>query len=640
METSGDKPSISIKTAFSISVIGLVLFISLSFCVFFLRLHKNTTDHYMRSKSSFAIRILSTEAAPHIIKHETDYIRWHVSSLISDQDILYAAIYTPKGEVIAEAYQNCSTSLPSIDIAGIHETGPSFSLLKDRHGRQTGYDVSMRITSQNEWIGTSRIIVSFKDAEKGLAHIRRKIIILLALITLLGATIGIIISSFITKPILNLVKAEDRIAKGDFMVNVPIQSRTEIGMLAKSFNNMVLNIHRYRDRIINQSNELKAVIDSMGSGLFTVDKEWKITSFNKAAEKITGYRAEEVIGKTCEQVFQSEACHTECPLESSLKEGSSILSNDFCIKGKNTSKIPISASTSPLKNEAGEIIGGVEVFKDLTEVKELQKQLIQADKMAALGQMISGIAHDINNPTGVIHSNIISLSEYISVIKELFLKYRGLAQNPSIFKDQSILDTFSDIREYEEHHDIDYIMEDLYCLVEESKEAAGRITHIIKDLRDFIHIDVGQLQLADLNQRLDVSLNLVKFDTNIKVIKEYAPIPPVYINVQQIDQVFTNIILNAVQALGNRGEIRIKTSLADDSHVKVAIKDNGPGISEDIISKVFDPFFTTKEIGQGTGLGLSICYKVVSKHEGKIWVESEPGKGAEFFIELPVNFRH
>ena len=154
-------------------------------------------------------------------------------------------------------------------------------------------------------------------------------------------------------------------------------------------------------------------------------------------------------------------------------------------------------------------------------------------------------------------------------------------------------------------------------------------------LRDFIHIDVGQLQMTDLNQRLDACLKLIKFNHAIMVVKDYAELPPVYCNAQQIDQVFTNILLNAAQALGDRGEIRVTTSHIN-GRVRVSIRDNGPGIPEDLLPKIFDPFFTTKEIGEGTGLGLSISFRIVTSHGGKIWVESKSAKGTEFFVELPV----
>jgi len=595
-----------------------------------------TVEHYIRSKAIFVVRLLSTESVHHLVQNESDYIKEHVKSLTSDQDILYTAILDAHGRLIAEAPDDCPMIPDRFEPPKSPGVEPVINPLFGPTENQIGYDVSMPIIFQNKLIGMSRVLISFNAIKRNLSYMRTEIFLVLGLITLVGMLIALVISKIITTPILKLVKASERIAQGDFDTPVPDISRTEIGLLGQSFNKMTQSIRQYQDKIINQSNELKAIINSMGSGLFTIDREWRITSFNKAAERITGYKEEDVIGKRCQDVFHSEVCSNECPLEMALKSDACILSNDFFIKNKEGRKIPINASTAPLKNESGSIIGGVEVFKDLTELKELQKQLIQADKMSALGQMVSGIAHDINNPTGVIHSNMVALSEYTEVIKQLLIKYRELTQILAKEKGQPQLPVFSDIMVYEAQCDIDYILEDLDCLVEESREAARRITQIVKDLRDFIHIDVGQLQLADLNQRLDVSLKLIKCDFKLKIAKRYSKIPLIYCNVQQIDQVFTNILLNAVQALGEKGEIRIKTSHLD-SKVRVSIRDNGPGIPEDIQSKIFDPFFTTKEVGAGTGLGLSICFKIVSNHGGKIWVESEPEKWTEFFVELPVH---
>ncbi|MGA1790471.1 MAG: ATP-binding protein [bacterium] len=627
------KRSISMRSVLSLSIIALILFISLSFYIFFQRLYNKTVEHYIRSKAIFVAKTLSIESISHLKKKEFASILEHVKILASDQDVICAAILDAEGYIIAKAPQDCPMMPSSIDIPENYGAAPVFMPLLGAKGEKIGYAVSMPIKSQDQMIGLSRVFISFHQIKKGLSHIKTGIFLVLALITFIGILTALIISNLITKPILNLVSASERIAEGHFDTDVSVGSRTEIGLLARSFHKMTNSIRRYQDKITSQSNELKAIINSMGSGLFTIDQEWRITSFNKAAERITGYKEEEVLGKKCEEVFHSEACQSECPLERALKSDSYVLSNDFFIKNKEGRKIPISASTSPLKNESGRIIGGVEVFKDLSEVKELQKQLIQADKMSALGQMVSGIAHDINNPTGVIHSNMVALSEYTAVIKDLLIQYRGLLHKG---RDKGSSTEYSRIKAYEEQCDIDYILEDLDCLVEESGEAARRITQIVKDLRDFIHIDVGQLQLADLNQRLDVSLKLIKFNAKIKVIKEYSEIPPIQCNVQHIDQLFTNIILNAVQALGHKGEIKIRTSHTD-GRIRISFWDNGPGIPEEIQSKIFDPFFTTKEVGEGTGLGLSICFKIVDNHGGKIWVESEPENWTEFFVELPIN---
>lgn len=630
------KRSISMRSILFLSIIGLILFISLSFYIFFIRLHNKTVEHYIRSKGIFVAKTLSIESLSHLQKREFAAILEHVNILASDEDVIYAAVVDSEGHIIAEAPKDCPMMPGSMDIPENNGTDPVFMPLLGAKGEKIGYAVSIAIKSQDQIIGFSRVFISFRQIKKGLSHIKTGIFLVLAFITFIGILTALIISNLITKPIFDLVRASEKIAEGHFNTDLSVESRTEIGLLAKSFHKMTHNIRQYQDKITSQSNELKAIINSMGSGLFTIDQEWRITSFNKAAERITGYKAEEVLGEKCEEVFHSEACSSECPLERALKSDSYVLSNDFFIKNKEGRRIPISASTSPLKNESGRIIGGVEVFKDLSEVKELQKQLIQADKMSALGQMVSGIAHDINNPTGVIHSNMVALSEYTSVIKDLLIQYRRLTQRLQKARDKDLSTEYSLIKAYEDQCDIDYILEDLDCLVEESGEAARRIRQIVKDLRDFIHIDVGQLQLADLNQRLDVSLKLIKFNPKIKLIKEYSQIPQIQCNVQQIDQLFTNIILNAVQALRNKGEIKIRTSHTD-GRIRISFRDNGPGIPEEIQSKIFDPFFTTKEVGEGTGLGLSICFKIVDNHGGKIWVESEFENWTEFFVELPIN---
>ncbi len=631
--------TLSIKSILPISLIFLILIVSSLILLFFMRLHRDIIEHYMRSKAIFVARMLSTMITPqHLLHHEHENLIACLKNISSDKDILYVALLNPKGELVVESGID-QTELPQIISTGrIPPRESIFIPLTDKKGDHSGYDVYMRVMSKNKLIGLSRLVLSFKDIKENLSHIRNALIILIGIITLLECILCLVLVNFFNKSMQYIIDAAERIADGEFNTYIPSEGLSaEASLLARHLNKIINNFRQYKDQKINQDNELNAIIDSMGSGLFTVDKDWKIQTFNKSAERITGYKAEAVIGKTCQEVFQSDACQDKCPLEKSLKEGGSVVNNDLHIKTIDGRKIPISASTSPLKNEAGEIIGGVEVFKDLTEIKELQKQLFQADKMSALGQMISGIAHEISNPTGVLNSNMISLSEYIGIVKTVLIKYRDLLQKFYNKENQKIEPDFSEVLEYEKAHDIDYILEDLDCLVEENKEASERIDTIVKGLKNFIHIDIGRLQLADINQRLDVSLDLVKFDKNIKIIKEYSDIPFVSCNVQQIDQVFINIILNAVQALGNKGEIRLKTSyIAEEDKVRIAIRDNGPGMTEDMLIKIFDPYFTTKEIGAGTGLGLSISFKIITQHGGKIWAESMVGKWTEFFIELAI----
>jgi len=277
------------------------------------------------------------------------------------------------------------------------------------------------------------------------------------------------------------------------------------------------------------------------------------------------------------------------------------------------------------------------------EKKKLQIQILQSEKMASIGQLAAGVAHEINNPTGFVSSNLKTLSDYqndmFSLIKEyskLIADLKGAmatAEYPG-----SIPEQMERIVALESEVDINYILDDIPNLIKESQEGTERIKKIVIGLKDFAHPGEQKLQYADINRNLDSTLNIVwnelKYKT--KVIKDYGDLPEVRCYPQQINQVFMNLLVNAAQAIEKKGEIKIATR-ALDGQVEIKICDTGSGISKEDLSKIFDPFFTTKDVGKGTGLGLNVAYNIIKKHKGSIDVESELGRGATFIIRLQVD---
>ncbi|MBW2017526.1 MAG: response regulator [Deltaproteobacteria bacterium] len=273
------------------------------------------------------------------------------------------------------------------------------------------------------------------------------------------------------------------------------------------------------------------------------------------------------------------------------------------------------------------------------ELKETQGRIIQQEKMASIGQLAAGIAHEINNPTGFINSNLGTLLEYQEDLLKLLGECRALLEE--IQKSEStdnIKERVKRILEMEEEADIDFLMEDMPQLVKESIEGTERIKKIIKDLKEFAHPGKQELVYADINHNLDSTLNIVwneiKYKATVK--KDYGPIPEVRCYPQQLNQVFMNLLVNAAQAIEESGEITIKTR-EENGFVRIQVSDTGKGIPPEHLSRIFEPFFTTKEVGKGTGLGLHVAYDIVKKHGGRILVESTPGKGTTFTVELPTD---
>ncbi len=281
------------------------------------------------------------------------------------------------------------------------------------------------------------------------------------------------------------------------------------------------------------------------------------------------------------------------------------------------------------------VASGVELetaLADLNEaygdLKDTQNHMLQREKMASVGQLAAGVAHEINNPMGFITSNLITLRKYFDRLREFTQIQSDVIESG---KGQA------DIQASRKKMKIDFILEDLPDLFEESLEGADRVKTIVLNLKSFSRMDEAQMASADINECLQATLNIVwnELKYTASVHRNYGDIPKILCYSHELSQVFLNILVNAGQAIKSQGIIRISTSEVD-GYVYISIADNGAGIPAEKIEKIFDPFFTTKEVGKGTGLGLSISYDIIKKHNGELLVESVEGKGTTFTVKLPV----
>ncbi|MEB3283640.1 MAG: ATP-binding protein [Lyngbya sp.] len=265
------------------------------------------------------------------------------------------------------------------------------------------------------------------------------------------------------------------------------------------------------------------------------------------------------------------------------------------------------------------------------ELHETQAQLIQTEKMSSLGQMVAGIAHEINNPISFIHGNLNHLESYAEELLTIVAVFR---ENCSQIPPEMV-------RRIEES-DLDFISEDFHKILQSMQMGTDRICEIVLSLRNFSRLDEAQVKACDLHEGLESTLLLLnhRLDSKIDVIKNYGKIPAVDCHPAQINQVFMNIISNAIDALLEQENQSIQkitiTTETQDEQVNIRIKDNAGGIPPELLGKLFDPFFTTKPVGKGTGLGLAISYKIIEKHQGSIQVNSCQGEGTEFIITLPI----
>ncbi len=350
-------------------------------------------------------------------------------------------------------------------------------------------------------------------------------------------------------------------------------------------------------------------------------------------------------------------------------------------------------TAAPLRNAAGELIGAIEILLDITEKKLLeaglvisqvqieqvvkqrtaqlaqvnqalredvnrreiaehellgrnaelnalnaklsaaQEQMIQSDKLASIGQLAAGVAHEINNPIGYIFSNFSTLENYLTSLFEMLAVYE---KNEAM---HSVPETVKELKAKRESLELDFLKEDIPLLMRESKEGIVRVRNIVQGLKDFSHVDAHpDWKFFNLNQGIDSTLNVVNNEVKYKadLVKYYADLPEVQCISSQITQVAMNLVVNAAHAIGaERGTITIRTGTLGDK-VWFEVTDTGSGIPKDVLPNIFDPFYTTKPVGKGTGLGLSISYGIVQKHHGNIEVRTEIGKGSTFRVTLPI----
>lgn len=268
------------------------------------------------------------------------------------------------------------------------------------------------------------------------------------------------------------------------------------------------------------------------------------------------------------------------------------------------------------------------------KLENAQHQLLQSEKMASIGLLAAGVAHELNNPIGFVHSNFGSLKGYVDDIFEILDAYEQLEQAPGVGQSQA----FEAVRHLKRKKDLAFMREDTAALIEESRDGLARVRRIVQDLKDFSHVSETDWQWADLHVGLDSTLNIVHNELKYKavVVKEYAQLPEIYCVQSQLNQVFMNLLVNAGHAIDAQGTITIRTGWEQET-VWVEFADTGRGIAPEHQARVFEPFFTTKAVGQGTGLGLSLSYGIIKKHHGRITVNSIPGEGTTFRVVLPIN---
>ncbi len=395
--------------------------------------------------------------------------------------------------------------------------------------------------------------------------------------------------------------------------------------------------HAFRT-IEHAKREWEQTLDQLHDIIILTDAEHRIRRCNKIVSYIAGQEMRELAGQDWRELFR-EIGFTFLTLDASRGE----LFHQKSGRSYDLDVYPIRFDLG----ESGYVISlndttelraiTQELEKTLSDLKEAQLQVLQQEKMASLGQLAAGVAHEINNPMGYISSNLATLDKYCQRLSEFIT--RG-DQVMLACQDQSVVQQLQQSRQ---HLKIDRILTDISQLIAESQEGAERVRRIVQDLKSFSRVDQAETALIDLNEALDTTINIAWNEIKYAAVlqREYGVIPKIHCFPQQLNQVFLNLLVNAAHAIQalqreQQGQITVRT-WADTAMLYIAISDTGCGMNEEIRARIFDPFFTTKDVGKGTGLGLSISHEIIKKHGGEIRVESEPGKGTTFTVCLPLS---
>ena len=402
-----------------------------------------------------------------------------------------------------------------------------------------------------------------------------------------------------------------------------------------------------------EQEKLKIILNKTPVGAVVIGKDKKLLWANENALSIIKKDfTHEIYAANC---FDIMKCHREqgavCPY---IDNNVSVKNTEWSFKGDEGNIIPVLLSIQHISWGGEEVV--LETFIDISERKEaelalessnielkdaleklqkVQTQLIHSEKMASIGLLAAGVAHEINNPTGFISSNLSVMTDYIGIYKKLFGQLENLKNAITLDDSDRIEAALNDIAEIDQQEDVSFILDDSSALLSESYDGTRRIKEIVKGLRNFARQDSFEFQNTSINRAIENALKLTwnELKYNCEIKSELGDIPEINGREDQLTQVFVNLLVNASHAISGKGMIGIKT-WGENGYIFAEISDTGKGIPDEVIPKLFDPFFTTKDVGTGTGLGLSISHGIIKEHGGEIKVESTPGVGTSFRIKF------
>ncbi|OQX18441.1 MAG: hypothetical protein BWK76_07515 [Desulfobulbaceae bacterium A2] len=631
-------------------VAGIVLLQAVLMTVFVVDMVERQLRYLREGSAEEAVGMARTAAvssASWVLANDLRGLAEVVHSLGGFPGLRYAMVVEPGGRVLAHTDESRTgwhlVDSVSLDIL----TGPQ-ELRRQLIGSMI--DVAVPIQSGGDTVGWARVGIDQQGQVAASRQVARQGVLYTLVAIAIGSIFALLIGFRLTSRFNRLVRYSNDLREGRRVTPAGPATADEIGQLENAFTTMAATIWQREDdlRKASKAIELKGITDSLAEGVVVVDTEGVVVFANPAAKRLLLCREdEEVEGRLFDDILRLARPQGSISLLPPMEEGNtpsaSCGSEDdalFVLPCART--LTVSYACTTLVDEAGRrrrIIS----FHDIGALKNAQREAMQSARLAGIGQLAAGIAHEINTPTQFIGDNLSFIGEALGDLSQGLVAGRALAESAAGQPDMAeAVARFNEAAPVEE---LDPLLDDLAAAVRETREGVGRIAQIVLSMKEFSHPGTAAKAATDINRALEntlvVSRNSWKHVAEMDCDFDPA-LPPVSCLAGDMNQVFLNLIINAAHAIEDSGKpssgrIRV-TTRRDGAWVEISVADTGNGVPQTIRDRIFDPFFTTKDVGQGTGQGLAICRDVVvSKHGGTITVGGEEGQGAVFIVRLPID---
>ena len=527
---------------------------------------------------------------------DIDTIERLVSRTFSQKDVIVCWIEDKQGAVIYKQGnpQSGNSQIYRVPIMVARQEKGTLETMIDDPGSMIKEDIE---GTESEVIGSVVITASLERLQEKIANVAKAVVFFMLLVIVMAVIASsLLLNLILTQPLAFLMQGTEKVAQGDLEYKVIVTTDDEIGQFAESFNQMTSDLQRitvsmdYVDNIINSMSDMLVVTNTDGT----------IRTINQSLASALLYTDADVVDKPVRVLFDDAAEVLSATQQECMLKGEKIQEYEAVARAKDATVIPVNVLLSVMRDRKGAVVGFIVIVRDMREIIKLKRQLFQTEKMAAVGQLAGGVAHEINNPMSVILGFSQTVARRITDEKDpLFLPLKSIERE------------------------------------------AMRCKKLVGDLLTFSRVSKTDREPVLLTQLIDETLSLIESKCkvkNIELIREISiTSSTISANKNQIQQVLVNLCNNAIDAMDNGGTLSVGVSPADkEGYVTMWVKDTGSGIPADIKERIFEPFFTTKEVGKGTGLGLSISYEIVQKHSGKISVDSSQDTGTIFHVKLPV----